>query len=75
MQSSSKILPQTTKGKKSKDAKLLRFNYLQEDLINTNDSKFIVAEWNSNLSGKSQSEMNKIMIEKFMLFNEEIENR
>lgn len=60
----------TSKGKKAKDAKGLRFNYLQEDLININDSKFIVSEWNSGPCSKQGNDINKIMIEKFMLFNE-----
>lgn len=60
----------TSKGKKAKDAKGLRFNYLQEDLININDSKFIVSEWISGPCSKQINDINKIMIEKFMLFNE-----
>lgn len=64
----------TCKAKKAKDIKQLRFNYLQEDLISVNDSKCILTEWRTTLGGKEQTggEVNRIMIEKFMLFNEEI---
>lgn len=62
------------KGKKAKDSKSLKVKFLQEDLINVNDSKFLVTEWKSATEQK-ETQINKIMVEKFILFNEEIENR
>lgn len=38
----------TTKGKKAREAKQLRFNYLQEDVININEAKCILSEWGSS---------------------------
>lgn len=62
------------KGKKAKDSKSLKVKFLQEDLINVNDSKFLVTEWNSVVEQR-ETQINKIMVEKFIMFNEEIENR
>ncbi len=55
------------KGKKAKETKQLRLNHLQEDLINVNDSKCLVADW--SVSKEGQGEVNRVMVEKFMLFN------
>lgn len=46
--SNSTSINRTLKGKKAKDAKQLRLNHLQEDLININDSKCILTEWNNS---------------------------
>lgn len=62
------------KGKKAKDSKSLKVKFLQEDLINVNDSKFLVTQWN-NIVEQRETQINKIMVEKFIMFNEEIENR
>jgi hypothetical protein len=37
------------KGKKAKDSKNVKIKFLQEDLINVNDSKFLVTEWSSTI--------------------------
>lgn len=62
------------KGKKAKDSKSLKVKFLQEDLINVNDSKFLVTQWN-NIVEQRETQINKIMVDKFIMFNEEIENR
>lgn len=65
MQTHTPVLGRTIKGRKLKDAKQIKLNFLQEDVIGVSECKCIAGEWNRVLSQEAKGkgiDVNSIMI-------------